>query len=238
MLDRVKKVLTIVTIASTCIVSLLLILLLFKVNFLGDFNLDIIITLACFAIGGFFAINSVNMIDKNRVIGFVSLGLIGVSVLLIILSAWISFDSGLYSDITISLGFLSVLFNIIVSSSLDLGKKYFVVQLIVFLIVGLFDIITTLALFDVLNLGDMILIYVTLIIVMVVGVVILKVLAKKKASDMIADSKNKVLISKEEYEMLLEKSKKYDQLITNNNISNTNKMSSFDAKIEDTSDNK
>jgi len=212
-MDKIKKILTIFTIVATCLVSLLLILLLFGVKMFGDFNGSVIITFACFGIGGFFAINSLNMIDKNKIIGYVSLGLICLSVLLIILSTWIKFDSDLYSDITISLGFLSVLFNIIVSSSLDLGKKWFAVQIGVFAVVALFDIITTLALFDVVKLGDFILIYVALIIVMIVGVIILKVLSKKNLSDVIADSKNKVVISKEEYEMLLEKSKKYDQLI-------------------------
>ena len=212
-MDKSKKILTIFTIVSTCLVSLLLILLLFCVKMFGDFNGSVIITFACFGIGGFFAINSLNMIDKNKIIGYVSLGLICLSVLLIILSTWIKFDSDLYSDITISLGFLSVLFNIIVSSSLDLGKKWFAVQIGVFAVVALFDIITTLALFDVVKLGDFILIYIALIIVMIVGVIILKVLSKKNLSDVIADSKNKVVISKEEYEMLLEKSKKYDQLI-------------------------
>lgn len=212
-MDKSKKILTIFTIVSTCLVSLLLILLLFGVKMFGDFNGSVIITFACFGIGGFFAINSLNMIDKNKIIGYVSLGLICLSVLLIILSTWIKFDSDLYSDITISLGFLSVLFNIIVSSSLDLGKKWFAVQIGVFAVVALFDIITTLALFDVVKLGDFILIYIALIIVMIVGVIILKVLSKKNLSDVIADSKNKVVISKEEYEMLLEKSKKYDQLI-------------------------
>lgn len=219
-MDKGKKILTIFTIASTCVVSLLLILLLFGVKIFSDFNASVIITFACFGIGGFFAINSLNMFDKNKTISLVSLGLICLSVLLIILSTWIKFDSDLYSDITISLGFLSVLFNVIVSSSLDLGKKWFPVQIGVFAVVGLFDIITTLALFDVVKLGDFILIYVALIIVMIVGVIILKVLSKKNLSDVIADSKNKVVISKEEYEMLLEKSKKYDQVILSQNKSN------------------
>ena len=219
-MDKSKKILTIFTIVSTCLVSLLLILLLFGVKMFGDFNGSVIITFACFGIGGFFAINSLNMIDKNKIIGYVSLGLICLSVLLIILSTWIKFDSDLYSDITISLGFLSVLFNIIVSSSLDLGKKWFAVQIGVFAVVALFDIITTLALFDVVKLGDFILIYIALIIVMIVGVIILKVLSKKNLSDVIADSKNKVVISKEEYEMLLEKSQKYDQVILSQNKSN------------------
>ena len=157
-MDKSKKILTIFTIVSTCLVSLLLILLLFGVKMFGDFNGSVIITFACFGIGGFFAINSLNMIDKNKIIGYVSLGLICLSVLLIILSTWLKFDSDLYSDITISLGFLSVLFNIIVSSSLDLGKKWFAVQIGVFAVVALFDIITTLALFDVVKLGDFILI--------------------------------------------------------------------------------
>ena len=221
-MDKMKKLLTIFTISSTCLVSLLLILLLFEVKIFGDFNGSVLITFACFGIGGFFAINSLNMIDKNKIIAYVSLGLICLSVFLIILSTWITFESGIYSDITISLGFLSVLFNVIVSSSLDLGKKWFPIQIAVFAVVGLFDLITTLALFGVLKLGDFILIYIALIIVMIVGIIILKVLAKKNVSDMLVASKNKVVISKDEYEMLLEKSKKYDQFVISQAIEKSN----------------
>ena len=218
-MEKSKKLLTLFTIVSTCVVSILLIMLLFEINLFGNSNINVIITFACFGIGGFFALNSLNMLDKNRLIGYVSLGLIIASVFLIILSSWIDIGSGVLLNITISLGLLSVLFNIIVSSSLDLGKRNFIIQIIVFVIVGLFDIITTLGLFGVINLLDILAWYIALIIITILGVIILKVLARKKVSELLPN-KNKIIISKEEYDILCEKAKKYDELSTNSKKNN------------------
>jgi hypothetical protein len=75
------------------------------------------------------------MLSKNKIIGLVSLGLIVSSVFLILLSVWISVESDTYLKVTLALGLLSVLFNIIVSSGLSLGKSKLVVQIIVYLVV-------------------------------------------------------------------------------------------------------
>lgn len=210
-----KKLTSIVTILSTFLVSLLLIMLIFDVKMFGANNSKMLITFATLSIGGFFAINSLNMFSKNKMISFISLGLIIASVVLIIFSTWIKVEGDMYFKITVSLGLLSVLFNIIVSSGLDLGKTKLVWQIAVYLIVGLTDLITTLAIFGVINLLYIIPWFLTLIILSIVGVIILKVLAKKVVSDIIEDNKNMIKISKEEYNRLLEKASKYDELIKN-----------------------
>jgi len=217
-----KKILTITTIVATCIVSLLLIFLLFDVQLFGDSLLNVLITFACLSVGGFFAINSLNMIPKNKVLGYVSLGLIAGSVVLIIFGCWLDLAEGVMLDITLSLGLLSILFNIIVSSGLSLGKCMLVWQIIVYVVVGLTDLLATLGIFGAIDLGKIIAWFMTLIILSIVGVVILKVFAKKGVSDAVENDKNYVKITKEEYAMLVDKASKYDKLMANSN-NNTEK---------------
>ncbi len=216
-MEKTKKILSILTIVFTAIVSLLLILALFKINFLGDVSLQIYVTLGSLAIGGFFAISSLMMVPKNKIIGWLSLGLISGSVFLIILSVWLDLGNSTLLNITISLGLLSVLFNIIVSIGLDLGKLYLIIQIVVYMLVGIVDILSTLAIFGVIDLGSIVAIFLTLIILSLVGIITLKVLAKRKVSNNTIEEKNIIKISKEEYALLIEKAKKYDEYISNQN---------------------
>lgn len=216
-MEKTKKILSILTIVFTAIVSLLLILALFKINFLGDVSLQIYVTFGSLAIGGFFAISSLMMVPKNKIIGWLSLGLISGSVFLIILSVWLDLGNSTLLNITISLGLLSVLFNIIVSIGLDLGKLYLIIQIVVYMLVGIVDILSTLAIFGVIDLGSIVAIFLTLIILSLVGIITLKVLAKRKVSNNTIEEKNIIKISKEEYALLIEKAKKYDEYISNQN---------------------
>ena len=213
-MDKTRKILSIVTIAFTVIVSLLLIMWLFGLDLLGDLKLQLYVTLGSIAVGGFFAINSLNMIMKNKTIGWVSFGLITGAVLLIILSVWLKLESSTLLNFTLSLGLLSVLFNIIVSSGLDLGKTHLVWQIIVYVIVAITDIVSTLGIFGVINLLSILAYFVTLIILSLVGIIILKVFAKRKVTNAIIEEKNMVKITKEEYALLIEKAKKYDELMS------------------------
>lgn len=214
-MDKARKILSIVTIVFTAIVSLLLIMWLFGIDLLGSLKLNIYVTLGSIAVGGFFAINSLNMIMKNKTIGWVSFGLITGAVFLIILSVWLNLESTLLLNFTLSLGLLSVLFNIIVSSGLDLGKTHLVWQIIVYVIVAITDLVTTLGIFGIINLFSILAYFVTLIILSLVGIIILKVFAKRKVTNSIIEEKNMVKITKEEYAMLIEKAKKYDELMSN-----------------------
>ena len=216
-MEKTKKILSILTIVFTAIVSLLLILALFKINFLSNVSLQIYVTLGSLAIGGFFAISSLMMVPKNKIIGWLSLGLISGSVFLIILSVWLDLGNSTLLNITISLGLLSVLFNIIVSIGLDLGKLYLIIQIVVYMLVGIVDILSTLAIFGVIDLGSIVAIFLTLIILSLVGIITLKVLAKRKVSNNTIEEKNIIKISKEEYALLIEKAKKYDEYISNQN---------------------
>lgn len=208
-----KKITSFATIIVTALTALTLILLLFDKKLFGEVNGDMLLTISTIGIGGFFAINSMNMISKNKIIGFISLGLILASVILIILATWIDFDSNLYMQVTLSLGLLSVLFNIIVSSGLSLGKSKIVWQILVYIIVSITDIVSTLIIFGLVVIDNIGMFFLMMLILSVFGVIILKILSKKMISDLVEVNKDIVKISKSEYEMLLEKSKKYDELL-------------------------
>ena len=134
-MEKTRKILSIVTIVFTALLSLLLIFWLFGLDLLGDNKLKVFLTLGSLAVGGFFAINSLNMTIKNKTLGWVSFGLITGAVFLIILTSWLNVKNNTVSNITITLGLISVLFNIIVSSGLDLGKSHLAIQIIVYIIV-------------------------------------------------------------------------------------------------------
>ena len=221
-MEKTRKILSIVTIVFTALLSLLLIFWLFGLDLLGDNKLKVFLTLGSLAVGGFFAINSLNMTIKNKTLGWVSFGLITGAVFLIILTSWLNVKNNTVSNITITLGLLSVLFNIIVSSGLDLGKSHLAIQIIVYIIVGILDVFATLLIFGVLDISKVWAWLVTLILVALVGVIVLKVLAKRIIAGALIEEDSMVKVSKKEYAMLIEKAKLYDELIAKQNQNSQN----------------
>ena len=209
-----KKIISYATIVATAITGLTLIMLLFDTKLFGEINLKMLLTLVTVGVGGFFAINSMNMISKNKVIGWVSLGLIFSSVLLIVLAVWINFDSEIYGKLTFTLGLVSILFNVIVSSGLALGRSKMIWQVLVYIVVFVSVLIAVLAIFGVVNLIEMLPFFLMMVILSVIGVIILKVLSKKVVQDLVEENKDMVKISKTEYAMLIDKAKKYDELMS------------------------
>ncbi len=221
-MEKARKILSILTIVFTGVLSLLLIMWLFGLDILGANKLKIYMTLGSLAVGGFFAINSLNMTIKNKPLGWVSFGLITGAVFLIILTFWLNIQNDIVRNITITLGLVSVLFNIIVSSGLDLGKTQLAIQIIVYIVVGALDVFATLLIFGALDIAKTWTWLVTLIILSIVGIIVLKVLAKKKIANNLIEDDSVVKVSKQEYLKLVEKAKLYDQMIANQNNNQNN----------------
>ncbi len=221
-MEKTRKILSIITIVFTALLSLLLIFWLFGLDLLGDNKLKVFLTLGSLAVGGFFAINSLNMTIKNKTLGWVSFGLITGAVFLIILTSWLNVKNNTVSNITITLGLISVLFNIIVSSGLDLGKSHLAIQIIVYIIVGILDVFATLLIFGVLDISKVWAWLVTLILVALVGVIVLKVLAKRIIAGALIEDDSMVKVSKKEYAMLIEKARLYDELVAKQNQNSQN----------------
>lgn len=205
-MEKVKKAVSIVTIIAFIATAIYLIF--WILNIFDKFNLALFLTFACLALGGFFAINSVNIMSKNRILGIVSLVLVLTAVVLVIIMAWANVTTLL--NVTIVFALLSITFNIIVSTYLDLGRTHFVPQIILYVLSVILDLLFILLIFGVIG-GTFLTISIILLIIDFVGFIILKVLNKKQVNQ--TTDPNMITISKLEYDMLKEKAEKYDNLM-------------------------
>ena len=172
-MEKVKKAVSIVTIIAFIATAIYLIC--WILNIFDEFNLALFLTFACLALGGFFAINSVNIMSKNRILGIVSLVLVLTAVVLVIIMAWANVTTLL--NVTIVFALLSITFNIIVSTYLDLGRTHFVPQIILYVLSVILDLLFILLIFGVIG-GTFLTISIILLIIDFVGFIILKVLKK------------------------------------------------------------
>lgn len=207
-MEKTKKAVSIITIIAFVAAAIYIICLLLDI--FDTLNLAILLTLVSLALGGFFAINSLNILSKNRILGLVSLILVLVSVVLVIILSWA--DANVLLNITIVFALLSITFNIIVSTHLDLGRKNFIAQIILYVLSVILDILFILLIFEVIG-GTMLTLSVILLIVDFVGFIVLKVLNKKQVTQ--TTDPNMITISKAEYEELKDKAKKFDELQKN-----------------------
>lgn len=206
-----KKGLTIVTLTGLAISVLLLILSVLGSSFLAAERLNLLITSATITAGGFFAITSVNLLNYNKKIAYVSLSLISLSVLLIIIQTWLTTLGDIYSYITFTVAILSVLFNTISSTVLKLQKRYLAVQIIVYIVQIIFIMITLLLIYGVLKFDGVFELFLVALILSLAGVIVLAVLSRK---NVVGNNDDQLVkISKQEYLLLLEKAKKYDEMV-------------------------
>lgn len=208
-MEKAKRILMWATIALTVFVAFALICSLFDFDIFGNRQGDALLILGSFAVGGFFAINSLNMVPKNKIIGWLSLGLIALAVVLITIVTLVEDASEVWQNITVSFGILSVVFDLIASMGLDLGKKYFAFQIVIYIFAVVLDVLATLLIFGAIAGGDATLVLIAGIIVEIVLIVVVKVLNKKNVA---GKTEGMVTISKEEYDILKEKAEKFDKI--------------------------
>ena len=119
-----KKGLTIGTLTCLGACALMLILSVFGISFFEGYKGSILATVATFTAAGYFGLRSNTMLTKNKVMGYVSFGLIVLSLIFMILFIWAEVDSTLFNMMVLTVSLISVLFIFLVSNNLKLGKKY------------------------------------------------------------------------------------------------------------------
>lgn len=209
---NLKKIVSIGTIACFCISACLLITGIFGVAIFEGVISKILITFACLAVGGYFAINAINLYGKNKTLSLVSIGLIGLSILGILINTYFGIEAELFGRIIFTLALVSVLFNVVVNNVLSFGKNLLALQIIVYVIILACIILAVLSIFEV-GLSDALTkVMISLIVLSVVGVIVLAVIKKKQPVGEIASGK--VTISRDEYNTLLFKANEYDKLMS------------------------
>lgn len=211
MKNNIKKSLTIGTIIGLSLCALMLILTIFGISFFDGIKLKILITCACFTVGGYFSISSYSALNRNKPLGIVSFCLIWMSVVLILISAWFS-TSSVFGDITLTIALLSVLFNFIVSNMLKLGKHYLIIQIICNIIIGLLILFILLLAYGVMKFKSIVTLFWLLIVLSVVSFILMSVLSSKFRTDDKTEQ-NFVKIPKSDYDELLKKAKQLDDIL-------------------------
>ena len=210
-----KKGLTIGTLGCLGACALMLIISVItglKVNFFEGVKGSILATTATLTAAGYFGIRSNNMLSKNKILGYVSFGLIGLSLLFMVLFIWKIIDNRIFNLAVLTVSLLSVLFIFLVSNGLKLGRKFLVVQVVSDAILSLLIIFILISSYGWIELGDVLIPFLINIILSVVAFITISVLANKVQGDENEIKKDYVKITKAEYDEILAKAKELEEL--------------------------
>ncbi|MBE5734917.1 MAG: hypothetical protein E7361_00475 [Clostridiales bacterium] len=207
MIEKIKKILTICTICFIAIPILILICAIFGLDVFTGTTLYIILSLATLAISGVFCINALNMYNKNKTISIISISLLLISSLLAIIIYWSNFTTTLaFNNFTIILAMTTILFCIIISLHLRLGKQLLPLQITTYVIVIIIDVLITINIcfFEIIAINGINQIFWTMCLVALALLCTTAILSKKSIS---TDSTNTkyIKITVEEYNALKSK---------------------------------
>lgn len=199
------------TLVGLGVCAIMLILTIFGVNFFEGVKLDILITVATLTVVGYFSLSSYNMLSKNKVLSYVSFGLIALSALLVVISTWADFSgSGMFFKVTVTIALISILFIFIVSTSLKLERRFVAVQIVCHVILAIFVLLSILLTFGVTVLNNTP--FFVMLVLSIVAFITVSVLSNKNTTaDTVSDGY--VKISKQEYDELLAKAKQLETLL-------------------------
>lgn len=141
-MENTKKILMISSLSCLAVSCLMLILAVFGVQVFDGILLRILLIVSTFAIACGLAIGELSVIQKNKILGYVSIGLLGVSVLfaLIIFCSSILQNGGVFVKIAGTFSLLSILFIIIISNYIKLGKSMLGLQIPTYIVLILLDL--------------------------------------------------------------------------------------------------
>lgn len=206
---KIKKILTIVSLATMGASVLILILGIFGLDIFSGTLSKILLTLSTFAVASFFCINSLNVYNKNKILALVSMGLLALLTVLALFVYWLELEfASDFVKALVILAMATIFFILIVSNSLTLGKKYRALQVISYILILVVDILLTLLVVgvEIFSLPAMTEIFATICLVVFALLCTLKILTKKSVGQ--GDKTvmiDKVVLTKAEYDALLNK---------------------------------
>lgn len=208
-MEKLKKVLTGVSLTCIAISAALLIAAVFGLNVFGGILLKVLLSVATIAVASGISINEISVIRRNKILGFVGLALLGVSSIFALIIFWaVIAATDAFAKITIIISISSIVFVIIISQYTKLLKHYFPLQICAYVALIAIDIIVSVSIggYNLFALPSFITWFVILCIVAVSLQIALAVLGSKhKGEEDYAAIKNKdmVMVNKAEYEALL-----------------------------------
>lgn len=175
--------------------------------------LKVLLIFSTFAIAGGLAIGEINVYQKNKILGIISLSLLSVSVLLAIISLFVEW--GVFTKITIVVSLVSVLFCFIVSFYTKLGKSLLALQICTYVALTLLDIFLILLTCDVaiFETKGMLEVFIILIIASIGLCIATKVVSSRKKDTPIIENKRELETLKLQVESLTKENETLRQQI-------------------------
>lgn len=138
-----KKILTIISLSTLGLACLLLILAIFKVPVFKGILLRVLLISATLAVGCAFAISELNVIKRKKIVGWIGLSLLALSMLcaIIIFVTPLLVNENVFNRITGILSIFSVLFIIIISFKTKLENKMLALQIITYVVLSILVLI-------------------------------------------------------------------------------------------------
>lgn len=206
-MDKLRKILMITSLIGIGIVAVMLILQVLGVNMFQNVPLRIMLIVATLAVASGIAISEVSVIKRKKILGYVGLGLLALSVIfaLIIFCTEILVTDSVFNRITGITALNSVVFIIFISLYTRLGKSFFAMQIPTYISLIAIDIILSLTIagVNVLGLPGMTSVFIIICIVAVALLIATAVVsAKIKNTEQPNTKVEMVTITKNEYENL------------------------------------
>lgn len=213
-LEKVKKILLITSISAVGASALLLILQVLGVPIFQGVMLRILLIVATIGATSGIALNEIAVIKRKKILGYVSLGLLGLSTAfaIVIFCSNILTTGGVFPKITGVTALVSILFIIIVSLYSKMENHLIGLQIPAYVSLSLVDatlvlLVVGINVFAVKGLLEAFIIMCIVSVALIITVSVIS--AKRNASPEVQKAKNDeyVTISKKEYENLIAENK-------------------------------
>lgn len=213
-MEKTKKTLMIVSLSALLICCIMLILAVFGVEIFDGVPLRLLLIFATICVATGISINELAVINRKKVLGFVGIGLLALSVLMafVIFCSNLLVTENVFNRITGIVSVLSVTFIIIISIYSKLGKSLLGLQIPTYVAFGALAILLSLLigglhLFDIKGMLEVFIVLGIVCFGLLIASAIIS--AKKKSSDVgtVNSKAITITISLQEYESLKEENK-------------------------------
>lgn len=213
-MEKTKKALMIVSLSALLISCIMLILAVFGVEIFDGVPLRLLLIFATICVATGISINELAVINRKKVLGFVGIGLLALSVLMafVIFCSNLLVTENVFNRITGIVSVLSVTFIIIISIYSKLGKSLLGLQIPTYVAFGALAILLSLLigglhLFDIKGMLEVFIVLGIVCFGLLIASTIISAKKKSSNSDAVNSKAKTITISLQEYESLKEENK-------------------------------
>lgn len=213
-MEKTKKALMIVSLSTLLICCIMLILAVFGVEIFDGVPLRLLLIFATICVATGISINELAVINRKKVLGFVGIGLLALSVLMafVIFCSNLLVTENVFNRITGIVSVLSVTFIIIISIYSKLGKSLLGLQIPTYVAFGALAILLSLLigglhLFDIKGMLEVFIVLGIVCFGLLIASTIISAKKKSSNSDAVNSKAKTITISLQEYESLKEENK-------------------------------